>query len=222
MGHDNESQPQDATNSLTVDTSHSMVEAIASGEDEGFEKGFRRFCMLYHLPIRRWCGQWFSQQSDADDAAQEILIRLREKLCKYQHREGVRFRNWLSKVSKRAMLDLRRKAKHARRVQCTDEIPEPTNSDEQFLFGLVIDFERRMALSAILEQAGATLNDREQEIMNAGLTQESNVDLADRLGIEINALHQAQARLRIKLKESISQILAQRPGIELDDLFQEV
>ena len=120
------------------------------------------------------------------------------------------------------MLDLRRKAKHARRVQCTDEIPEPTNSDEQFLFGLVIDFERRMALSAILEQAGATLNDREQEIMNAGLTQESNVDLADRLGIEINALHQAQARLRIKLKESISQILAQRPGIELDDLFQEV
>lgn len=220
MRQDNKSEPQPSS-SLTIDTSHSMVEAIASGENEEFEKGFRRFCVLYHLPIRKWCGRWFSRQSDAEDAAQELLIRLREKLCKYKQQDGVRFRNWLSKVSKNAMLDLRRKAKRARSVQLTEEIPEPTDSDEQFLFGLMIDFERRMALSAVLEQAGATLNDREREIMNASLSNESNVDLANRLGIEKNALHQAQARLRSKLKESVSQILDQRPGLELDDLFQE-
>lgn len=220
MRQDNDSDPQPSS-SLTVDTSHSMVEAIASGENEEFEKGFRRFCVLYHLPIRKWCSRWFSRQSDADDAAQEILIRLREKLGKYKQQDGVRFRNWLSKVSKHSMLDLRRKAKRARSVQLTDEIPEPSASDEQFLFGLVIDYERRMALSAILEQAGTTLNDREKEIMNASLSNESNADLANRLGIEKNALHQAQARLRSKLRESVSQILDQRPGLELDDLFQE-
>jgi RNA polymerase sigma factor (sigma-70 family) len=220
MEHDNESESHPSS-SLTVDTSHSMVEAIASGENKEFEKGFRRFCVLYHLPIRKWCGRWFPRQSDADDAAQEILIRLREKLCKYKRQDGVRFRNWLSRVSKHAMLDLRRKAKRARSVQLTDEMPEPTDSDEQFLFGLMIDYERKMLLSAILAQAGAALNDREREIMSGSLTQESNADLALRLGIEVNALHQAQARLRIKLKDSISNILQHRPGLELDDLFQE-
>ncbi len=125
----------------TVDTSQSMVEAIVPGDYEQFEDGFRRFCVLCHLLIRRWCRRWFQTDADADDAAQEMILMLRKKLRMYKPRSNVRFRHWLSKVSKNAAIDICRSRK--RTIETSDAFPALPLEDERFVSDLMMDFERR-------------------------------------------------------------------------------
>ncbi|MFT5528206.1 MAG: RNA polymerase sporulation-specific sigma factor [Pirellulaceae bacterium] len=195
-----------------------MVEALVSGEEEAFEKGFEQFCIAYHRPIRRWCRRWFPRDSDADDAAQELLLGLRKKLQKYKPQRDTRFRNWLSRVSSNAAKDFRRKMAR-RHAEFSDDQVANLPADGQFVFDLMIDFERRTVVQEVLLDAGDQLNAKDRELLEAFLQELPTGDIAERMGIKINAVHQAMFRVREKLKSVVTKELSLRPGLELEDLF---
>jgi|GEM_PF-1665390 len=205
----------------TVDTSHSMVEAIVSGSDDHFEKGFERFCVLYHLSIRKWCRRWFKADADADDAAQELILMLRKRLSRYRPEENVRFRNWLMKVSRNAARDLLRRSKRKSQIATVDFPAEPSLEDEGFVAELIVDFERRTLVRNILGAARDELSPRDREVLASYLQDEPSFEAASRMGITQSAVNQAMHRIRQKLKGQICDIAARQPNFEIEDLFAE-
>ncbi len=196
----------------TQDTSHSLIDALASGTKEEFEAGFRRFCSLYHQVIRRWCQRWFDEVSDADDAAQEILLKLHGRLKKYSSEEGTRFRNWLSRVSKNIAIDvIRKKKKHSKDVS-TDVAAELEVTD--YVGELLIDFERRELIKKVLSSVNDNIAEKDRMILKGYLNDVPVGQMAEEFNSTENAIYQAMFRIKRSMKELISQ-----QGFEEADFF---
>ena len=63
------------------------------------------FAQRYQPIIRAWCLRWGSQPSDADDVAQQVLLRLLGAVRKYHYDPAHGFRGWLKTVTRNAWLD---------------------------------------------------------------------------------------------------------------------
>jgi RNA polymerase sigma-70 factor (ECF subfamily) len=63
------------------------------------------FVERYQPRIRRWCQTWGLQDSDADDVAQEVLVKLFAALRKFQYDPARSFRGWLKTVTQHAWSD---------------------------------------------------------------------------------------------------------------------
>jgi RNA polymerase sigma factor (sigma-70 family) len=55
--------------------------------------------------IRDWCLRWGSQPADAEDVAQQVLLKLLTAMKNYRRRAGSGFRGWLKTVTHNAWLD---------------------------------------------------------------------------------------------------------------------
>jgi RNA polymerase sigma-70 factor (ECF subfamily) len=63
------------------------------------------FVDRYRPLIRAWCLRWGSQPSDADDVAQEVLLKLLKAMKSFQLDPSRKFRAWLKTVSQNAWHD---------------------------------------------------------------------------------------------------------------------
>jgi RNA polymerase sigma-70 factor (ECF subfamily) len=79
-----------------------------------------RFVERYQPMIRAWCLRWGSQASDADDVAQQVLLKLLTAMKKYRHEPTPGFRGWLKTVTRHAWLDF-----VTSRRQSSDPAPYP-------------------------------------------------------------------------------------------------
>ena len=59
--------------------------------------------------IRAWCLRWGAQSSDADDVAQQVLIKLLAAMKTYQKASTSGFRSWLKTVTHNAWIDFVRR-----------------------------------------------------------------------------------------------------------------
>jgi len=63
------------------------------------------FVARYQPTIRAWCLKWGSQPSDADDVAQDVLLKLLTAMKKFEYDPGRSFRAWLKVVTQNAWND---------------------------------------------------------------------------------------------------------------------
>lgn len=63
------------------------------------------FVEHYGRHIYRWCRQWGLQDADAEDVAQEILLKLARKLRDFAYDPKSSFRGWLKTVAHHAWRD---------------------------------------------------------------------------------------------------------------------
>lgn len=62
------------------------------------------FVQIYRPVIYRMARRRGMQDADAQDLAQEVLVRISKAIDRWQPREGVRFRHWLRKVASNAIV----------------------------------------------------------------------------------------------------------------------
>jgi RNA polymerase sigma-70 factor (ECF subfamily) len=68
-------------------------------------RAWDEFVQRYQPIIRTWCLKWGSQPSDADDVAQEVLLKLLSAMRKFQYDPARSFRAWLKTVTQNAWND---------------------------------------------------------------------------------------------------------------------
>jgi RNA polymerase sigma factor (sigma-70 family) len=73
--------------------------------DPSNEAAWDEFVEHYGRHIYRWCRQWRLQDADAEDVAQEILLKLARKLRDFEYNPNRSFRGWLKTVSHHAWRD---------------------------------------------------------------------------------------------------------------------
>jgi RNA polymerase sigma-70 factor (ECF subfamily) len=69
------------------------------------EAAWDQFIEHYGRHIYRWCRQWGLQDADAEDVAQEILLKLARKLREFTYNPKSSFRGWLKTVAHHAWRD---------------------------------------------------------------------------------------------------------------------
>ena len=85
------------------DTSLTLLERLQN--DPADPQAWGLFVERYQPRIRRWCLAWGLQDSDADDVAQEVLVKLFAALRKFQYDPARSFRAWLKTVTQHAWSD---------------------------------------------------------------------------------------------------------------------
>jgi RNA polymerase sigma factor (sigma-70 family) len=73
--------------------------------DPSNEAAWDEFVEQYGRHIYRWCRQWKLQDADAEDVAQEILLKLARKLRNFAYNPESSFRGWLKTVAHHAWRD---------------------------------------------------------------------------------------------------------------------
>ena len=118
------------------DTSVTLMMRVQ--EDPADPLAWDEFVRRYQPMIRAWCLKWGSQPSDADDVAQQVLLKLLTAMKQYRRQPGSGFRGWLKTVTHNAWLDF----VTSRRISAP--YPESINSftDSSDAFD---DLEKQMA-----------------------------------------------------------------------------
>jgi RNA polymerase sigma factor (sigma-70 family) len=65
-----------------------------------------RFVRRYRPKIYAWCREWGLQEADSDDVAQEVLVKLTDKMSNFQYDPARCFRAWLKTITQHAWSDL--------------------------------------------------------------------------------------------------------------------
>jgi RNA polymerase sigma factor (sigma-70 family) len=69
------------------------------------ESAWSEFVSLYSRPLYKWCHHWGLQDADAEDVAQQVLLRLAEKMRDFVYDPALSFRAWLKTVAHHAWRD---------------------------------------------------------------------------------------------------------------------
>jgi RNA polymerase sigma factor (sigma-70 family) len=86
-----------------ADTSMTLLERLQ--KDPGDPQAWNLFVERYQPRIQSWCVTWGLQASDAEDVAQEVLVKLFAAMSKFQYDPARSFRAWLKTVTKHAWCD---------------------------------------------------------------------------------------------------------------------
>ena len=73
--------------------------------DPSSDEAWDEFIEHYGRHIFRWCRKWGLQEADAEDVAQEILLKLARKLRNFAYNPKSSFRGWLKTVAHHAWRD---------------------------------------------------------------------------------------------------------------------
>jgi RNA polymerase sigma-70 factor (ECF subfamily) len=112
-----------------------LVARLQAGQDAAFEELLRR----YERPIVNFCYRLLGNASDADDVAQEVFVRVYQRIADYRPRgkpsptnRGCRvpqFSTWLFALARNACIDrLRYRKRHP--TEPLEGVPEPTTTTQ--------------------------------------------------------------------------------------------
>ena len=171
------------------------------------------FAEKYRNFLRAGSLKWGASPQDADDLVQEILIRVFQKLDRYQPQEGTRFRGWLKAVAYHCWLDLRRKTLRHHELDAPNSLPENLQSklaSSMACNDLVAVFES-MADQEILNLAMSRVKERVNESSWNCFEQfykehESGAEIAGRLQMDSTAVFMAVSRVRKMIRDEVTAI----------------
>ena len=186
---------------IPAERRHASDEALAACADAPgcAEVLLRR----YERKIRACARQMSRNTTDAEDLAQETFVRVLEALPRFQGRS--RFDTWLTRIAKNTCVDHYRRAQ-TRQAHRFDPVnverfwAEQRSPGEDPLGDLV-----RSSLACHLDQAIAELPDEQRAVAQLVLVERlSQIDIAARLNISVDAVKGRLKRARVALRHRLS------------------
>jgi RNA polymerase sigma-70 factor, ECF subfamily len=182
-----------------------ILGALVGRAKQGSAAAFTELAGRIRARIRHWAGRVVHDDDDADDVAQQVLLKLHLRIREFEGRRGSRFTTWLYRMTVNTALNRRRVER--RRLELLRGVPElastmpdvATKSDEDHL--------------AVLVRACITeLSAREREVFRmADLEGMSATEIAAALDVQpvsVRAtLSRARRRIRIRMMEQHPHLL---------------
>jgi RNA polymerase sigma-70 factor (ECF subfamily) len=186
-----------------TDTSLSLLERIQLNPDD--PQAWSLFIERYQPRIRRWCLACGLQDSDADDVAQDVLLKLFAALRKFRYDPVKSFRAWLKTITQHAWSDFvsaRRKdpGYNARSIALVADSAE-AQSDLERQIEEAFDRELlEVAMHRIKPRVKASTWDAFRLTAVDGL---SGADAAQKLGMPVAHVFVAKHRVQKMLQEEV-------------------
>jgi RNA polymerase sigma factor (sigma-70 family) len=168
-----------------------------------------RFVQRYGPRIYSWCRRWGLQDADAQDVAQEILLKLSKALVTFQYDPSRSFRAWLRTVVRHAWQDwLARPRQHER---CgSEEVRQLLASQlaaDDLEARIETEFEQQL-LAEAKERVRVRVAAVTWEVFR--LTLEENLSAAEtaaRLNIPEERVYKYKSRVQQMLQDEVRELL---------------
>ena len=166
------------------------------------------FAQRYQPIIRAWCLRWGAQPSDADDVAQQVLLKLLGAMKKYRYDPTPGFRGWLKTVTHNAWLDF---VASRRRTPGQDPQRLASVADSSDAFA---DLEQQMQQAferELLELAMRRVEPRVkpntwEAFRLTSLENLSGVEAAERLQMQVSHVFVAKHRVMKLLEQEVRKL----------------
>jgi RNA polymerase sigma-70 factor (ECF subfamily) len=175
-----------------------ILGALVGRAKQGSADAFGELAERIRSRIRGWAARVIHDEDDADDVAQQVLVKLHVRLAKFEGRS--RFTTWLYRMTVNTALNRRRVDR--RRAALLRDAAKP---DAVAMPVANVDLEGDR-ITALVHACLTELTDREREVFErADLQGQSTNDIAAALGVQPvsvrAALSRARRRMRLKMLE---------------------
>jgi RNA polymerase sigma factor (sigma-70 family) len=117
-----------AAMSKTPEKDTSLTLMMRVQQNPADPRAWDEFVRRYHPMIRAWCVKWGAQDSDADDVAQQVLLKLLSAMKSYERSPHSSFRGWLKAVTHNAWRDFVRRPARDRGSGALDAIADSSDA----------------------------------------------------------------------------------------------
>lgn len=178
-------------------------------QDPTDQLSWAEFVRLYSPAIRSWLIHWGLQEADAQDVAQNVLLRLTAKLPQFQYDPSKSFRGWLKTLTHHAWHDFVTEAGYRTRGSGDTSIMNQLNTIEarEDLAARVEEtFDKELLAMALVRAKERVAETTWQAFKLAALDSVPPQDVADQLGIRVSQVYLAKHRVQKLVQEEIRAI----------------
>ena len=187
-------------------TKSQLLVQVRSGENR---EAWERFVLIYRPVIYRMARRRGMRDADAQDVAQNVLARVAGALEQYERKPGSRFRHWLRRVAKNAILTT---------LSRLPQDPAQGGSAIQNLLAAqpdgTLDVEQELANEYMREQflraAAIVRTDVSPEMWKAFeltlILGNSNESAARELGKTVGTVYAARSRIMKRLRDQVERM----------------
>ncbi len=172
-----------------------LVEKAQAGDRQALSD-LLRGC---HPQVHRWALSLTGDPDDADDVAQEVLVRVHRNLGKYGSRS--RFTTWLYQVTRNAALDQRRGKQRRERLathEHRDELHRDTDHADR------LDELHRSSVADLVRSLFDELPERQREVFDLVDLQDCKpVEVSEMLGMNPSTVRAHLLRARRTIRRRI-------------------
>jgi RNA polymerase sigma-70 factor (ECF subfamily) len=185
-------------------TSQTLLERLRDPRDH---QAWQLFVRTYGPRILNWCRRAFPDQ-DAEDVAQEVLLRMHKYFPSFTYNSGGSFRGYLRRVTQHAVIDaqnrFRKQAAAAGGTTAHHNIEQLPDSHPS----LEDELDQQAQAELIRRASEAVCDTEEKQVMyrECILGERPATEVAAEMGKSHTAIHVALHRLRKKLKTEIERL----------------
>ena len=194
--------------SESASISASLLEQVRQRD----ESAWRQMSQIFAPSVYRWCRNKGLQPSDAADVVQEVFLAVSKNIDSFRRdRPGDSFRGWLWTISQSKISD------HFRRVNARPPIDSQQDSPDQLWniptvnsgSGAVpLDHEATMLMRRALAIIEKDFSKKTwQAFWRCTLDGHQAGDVARDLGMTLDAVYQAKARVMRRVREEFAELL---------------
>ena len=180
-----------------------ILGALVGRAQQGSSAAFTELADRVRARVRQWAVRVVQDHDDADDVAQQVLLKLHLRIRAFEGRS--RFTTWLYRMTVNTALNRRRIERRRSMLLLSVDAPSGTNPE-------VVRQAERERMAALVRACITELSDREREIFEmADFKGIATNDIAKALGLQpvsVRAtLSRARRRIRMRMMEQHPRLL---------------
>ena len=167
------------------------------------------FFRVYSPAIRGWLLHWGLQEADAQDVAQNVLVRLTQKLPQFRYDPSKSFRGWLKTLTHHAWHDFVTEAGYRTRGSGDTSVLEQLQSVEaraDLAARVEATFDRELLEMALLRARGRVAENTWLAFKLSALDGVAPQTVATQLGVRVSQVYLAKHRVQKVIQEEIREI----------------
>jgi RNA polymerase sigma-70 factor, ECF subfamily len=190
----------------TPDTRESLLARVKNASDH---EAWTRFVALYRPVVYRLARRRGMQDADAQDLAQQVLLAISLALPRWQRQPGVRFRHWLARVARNAILNALTRSPRDRGEGGTTVnslLEEQPESDEKSLELIQWEYRRELFRHAA-RQVRHDIDASTWQAFWMTMVEEQPIgEVATQLGKSVGSIYAARSRVMRRLRDKIREL----------------
>jgi RNA polymerase sigma factor (sigma-70 family) len=175
-------------------------------QDPTDQVSWAEFVRLYSPAIRAWLTHRGLQEADAQDVAQNVLLRLTAKLPQFQYDPSKSFRGWLKTLTHHAWHDFVTEAGYRTRgsgdTSVLDQL-QSVEAREDLAARVEATFDKELLETALIRAKARVADTTWQAFKLSALEGVSPQTVADQLGIGVSQVYLAKHRLQKLVQKEI-------------------
>ncbi|MEQ1827044.1 MAG: sigma-70 family RNA polymerase sigma factor [Pirellula sp.] len=188
------------------ETSESLLQRLNDQQDVA---AWNEFLAIYRPVVLRMAQRRGLQHADADDLAQQVFMSVARKVNDWEpHNSETRFRNWLGRIARNAILNelVRAKPDRAAGAGGHDLVLGQVPDQGELSIALTIEARRQALLWAASAVEGEFSSSTWEMFYQTAIDGRPVNEVADGLGRSAGAVYIARCRVMQRIKEKVQEL----------------